>query len=99
MRLGLPVANLPGAGAKRVEKVCIDRITGNRSRQRGTTRMEDDPAISALDRRRRTHEIENPYAVRGPFLTGTGANPTLTIMANAWRMADHAFEVRGAPAR
>ena len=44
MRLGLPVANLPGAGAKPVEKVCIDRITGNRSRQRGTTRMEDDPA-------------------------------------------------------
>ena len=100
MRLGLPVANLPGAGTKRVEKVCIDWITGNCSRQRGTTRMEDDPANSVLDRWRRTHEIENPYAVDGgPFPTGTGANPTLTIMANAWRMADHALEVRGAPAR
>ena len=25
----------------------------------------------------------------GPFPTGTGINPTLTIMANAWRVAEH----------
>ena len=31
----------------------------------------------------------NLYAVDGcAFPTGTGANPTLTIMANAWRVAD-----------
>ena len=65
MRLGLPVANLPGAGRSRVEKVCIDRITGNCSRQRGTTRMEDDPATWSWTGGAGRTEIENPYAVQG----------------------------------
>jgi choline dehydrogenase-like flavoprotein len=32
----------------------------------------------------------------GPFPTATGANPTLTIMANAWRVAEHVVRQRGA---
>jgi choline dehydrogenase-like flavoprotein len=91
---------LEAAGAKRVQKVYIDRITGNCSHQHGTVRMGDDPAASVLDRWCRAHEVENLYAVDGgPFPTGTGANPTLTIMANAWRVAEHILEARGAPAR
>ena len=36
------------------------------------------------------------YAVDGgPFPTGTGANPTLTIMANAWRVAERIAEAQG----
>jgi choline dehydrogenase-like flavoprotein len=31
----------------------------------------------------------------GPFPTGTGINPTLTIMANAWRVADHIADASG----
>ena len=37
----------------------------------------------------RAHEVDNLYAVDGsPFPTSTGVNPTLTIMANAWRVAE-----------
>jgi choline dehydrogenase-like flavoprotein len=81
---------LQAAGATSVQKVYIDRITGNCSHQHGTTRMGDDPATSVLDRWCRSHEVDNLFVVDGgPFPTGTGANPTLTIMANAWRVADH----------
>ena len=35
-------------------------------------------------------EVDNLFVVDGsPFPTATGANPTLTIMANAWRVSDH----------
>jgi choline dehydrogenase-like flavoprotein len=87
---------LEAAGAKRVQKVYIDRITGNCSHQHGTVRMGDDPATSVLNRWCRAHEVKNLYAVDGgPFPTGTGANPTLTIMANAWRVAERITETRG----
>ena len=43
------------------------------------------------------HEVDNLFVVDGgPFPTGTGANPTLTIMANAWRVAEHIADTRGA---
>ena len=81
---------LEAAGATSVQKVYIDRITGNCSHQHGTTRMGNDPATSVLDRWCRSHEVDNLFVVDGgPFPTGTGINPTLTIMANAWRVADH----------
>jgi choline dehydrogenase-like flavoprotein len=39
------------------------------------------------------HEADNLFVVDGgPFPTGTGANPTLSIMANAWRVAEHIAE-------
>ncbi len=80
---------LEAAGATKVERVYIDRITGNCSHQHGTTRMGNDPATSVLDRNCRAHEVDNLFVVDGgPFPTGTGANPTLTIMANAWRVAE-----------
>lgn len=81
---------LEAAGGKSTQKVYIDRITGNCSHQHGTARMGDDPASSVLNRWCRAHEVGNLFVVDGsPFPTGTGANPTLTIMANAWRVADH----------
>ncbi len=87
---------LEAAGASSVQKVYIDRVTGNCSHQHGTARMGNDPAASVLDRNCRSHEVDNLYVVDGsPFPTGTGANPTLTIMANAWRVADHIAQ--GAP--
>jgi choline dehydrogenase-like flavoprotein len=81
---------LDAAGAKKVYRVYIDRITGNCSHQHGTTRMGDDPKSSVLNKWCQAHEVENLFVVDGgPFPTATGANPTLTIMANAWRVADY----------
>ena len=90
---------LNAAGSKRVQKVYADRVTGNCSHQHGTTRMGNDPTTSVLNRDCRAHDVDNLYIVDGsPFPTGTGANPTLTIMANAWRVAETIVERRGAPA-
>jgi choline dehydrogenase-like flavoprotein len=87
---------LEAAGSSRVSKVYIDRITGNCSHQHGTVRMGHDPAASVLDKDCRAHEVANLFVVDGsPFPTATGANPTLTIMANAWRVADHILAERG----
>jgi choline dehydrogenase-like flavoprotein len=89
---------LEAAGASRVHKVYIDRVTGNCSHQHGTARMGNDPDSSVVDKFCCAHEVENLYVVDGStFPTGTGANPTLTIMANAWRVAERIADARGAP--
>lgn len=56
----------------------------------GTTRMADDPKQGVVDRNCRVHGVSNLY-VAGPstFPTGGYANPTLTILALAARLADH----------
>jgi len=89
---------LDAAGAHSVRRVYADRVTGNCSHQHGTARMGDDAEASVLDRWCRAHEVANLYAVDGsPFPTATGANPTLTIMANAWRVAERILATRGSP--
>ena len=56
----------------------------------GTTRMADDPKEGVVDRDCRVHGIANLYiAGSSVFPTGGYANPTLTIVALALRMADH----------
>jgi choline dehydrogenase-like flavoprotein len=58
--------------------------------QCGTCRFGDDPKTSVLDRNCRTHDVDNLYVVDGSFFRSSAAvNPTLTIMANALRVADH----------
>ena len=87
---------LDAAGATKVEKVYAEKVTGNCSHQHGTTRMGDNRTTSVLDRWCRAHEVDNLYVVDGgPFPTATGANPTLTIMANAWRVAEHIADQTG----
>ena len=56
----------------------------------GTTRMSDDRTTGVVDRDCRVHGIENLY-VNGSsvFPTAGWANPTLTIVALALRLADH----------
>ena len=81
---------LEAAGGKEVTKVYAEKVTGNCSHQHGTARMGDDRETSVTDRYCRTHEVDNLFIVDGsPFPTATGANPTLTIMANAWRVAEY----------
>ncbi len=56
----------------------------------GTCRMGDDPQTSVVDRWCRSHDVENLWVVDGSFFpTSGGYNPTLTILANAYRVADH----------
>jgi choline dehydrogenase-like flavoprotein len=56
----------------------------------GATRMGNDPATSVLDRFCRAHEVKNLYVTDGgAFVSNADKNPTLTILALAWRAADH----------
>lgn len=56
----------------------------------GTTRMADSPKFGVVDRNCRVHGVSNLYlAGSSVFATGGYANPTLTIVALALRLADH----------
>jgi choline dehydrogenase-like flavoprotein len=69
--------------------------------QNGTVRFGSDPETSALDLNCKMHELDNLYVVDSSFfVSSTAVNPTLTIIANALRVADHIAERLGAaPAR
>lgn len=86
---------LETAGAYKVLPVYLpEMITGNAVHQHGTCRMGNDPTQSVLDKWCRAHDVENLYVFDGSgFPTATGVNPTLTMMANAWRCAEHLAEV------
>jgi choline dehydrogenase-like flavoprotein len=54
----------------------------------GTCRFGHDPATSVLDPDCRAHEVDNLYVVDGSFMPSSGGtNPSLTIAANALRVA------------
>jgi choline dehydrogenase-like flavoprotein len=56
----------------------------------GTTRMHRDPKLGVVDGNGRVHGIGNLYvAGSSVFPTEGAANPTLTIVALALRLADH----------
>ena len=66
---------------------------GGTGHQNGTIRFGTDPRTSALDVDCRSHEVDNLYVVDGSFFCSSAAvNPTLTIIANAIRVADHLKE-------
>jgi len=63
---------------------------GGTAHQAGTMVFGPDPATSVLDLDCRAHGIDNLYVVDASFFPSVGAvNPTLTIIANAMRVADH----------
>ncbi|MEK8088809.1 GMC family oxidoreductase [Thermithiobacillus plumbiphilus] len=65
--------------------------------QAGTARFGLDPASSVLDLDCRTHEVDNLYLADASFFPSIGAvNPTLTIIANALRIAERIGERLGA---
>jgi len=79
-------------------QMVIDRSTylGGRlgisgvAHQNGTVRFGTDPSSSALDVTCRMHDVDNLYVVDSSFFCSSSAvNPTLTIIANALRVADH----------
>jgi choline dehydrogenase-like flavoprotein len=64
-------------------------ITGGKHHM-GTTRMHIDPKLGVVNPDCRLHSVANLYvAGSSVFPTGGFANPTLTIVALAIRLADH----------
>jgi len=62
---------------------------GGTAHQVGTARFGRDPASSVLDLDCKVHELDNLYVTDGSFFPSIGSvNPTLTIIANALRVAD-----------
>jgi choline dehydrogenase-like flavoprotein len=58
--------------------------------QNGTCRMGNDPATSVLDPYCKAHDLDNLYVVDAScFVSASAVNPSLTIIANAIRIADH----------
>lgn len=65
-------------------------IDQDASHHMGTTRMGHDPATSVVDENCKVHGVENLYmAGASVFPTSGCANPTLTLVALAIRLADH----------
>ncbi|MBU2718788.1 GMC family oxidoreductase, partial [Acidithiobacillus ferridurans] len=61
--------------------------------QVGTCRFGEDPKDSVLNPWCKTHDIDNLYVVDASFMPSISAvNPSLTIMANAIRVAAHLAE-------
>nr|WP_244422865.1 GMC family oxidoreductase [Bradyrhizobium sp. ORS 278] len=88
-----------------VAKVLFDDATLNESASHptavgghhiGTARMSDDPSQGVVNSNCRAHDVDNLYiASSAVFPTGGSANPTLTIVALAIRLAEHmASEMR-----
>ena len=59
----------------------------------GTVRMGNDAKTSALNRNCQAHDVKNVFvADAAPFVTNPDKNPTLTIMALAWRTSDYLLD-------
>ncbi|WP_158812762.1 GMC oxidoreductase [Methylocapsa sp. S129] len=62
---------------------------GGTAHQAGTARFGADPATSVLDLDCKAHQLDNLYVADASFFPSIGSvNPTLTIIANALRVAD-----------
>jgi choline dehydrogenase-like flavoprotein len=56
----------------------------------GTCRFGTHPKTSVLDPQNRAHEVDNLYVVDTSFFpSSAGLNPSLTVAANALRVAAH----------
>jgi len=65
-------------------------VLSGKQHQAGTCRMGDDPRTSVTDRWGRVHGHDRLFVVDGSLhVTNGGFNPVLTIMALAFRSAEH----------
>jgi choline dehydrogenase-like flavoprotein len=66
---------------------------GGTAHQAGTARFGTNPLSSVLDLDCKAHDLDNLYVTDASFFPSIGAvNPTLTIIANALRVADRIKE-------
>jgi choline dehydrogenase-like flavoprotein len=83
---------LEAAGAQRCRGVDIGRIT--EILQGGTCRFGTDPAEAVLDPDCQAFDVPNLFVTDGSFMPTSGGVPiTLTIMANAARVATRIVEL------
>ena len=74
---------------RRTQYLGKDIPIGGTAHQAGTARFGSDPDTSVLDLDCKAHELDNLYVADASFFPSIGAvNPTLTIVANALRVAD-----------
>ncbi len=79
---------LDAAGAEKSWRTPIVPTNGG-EHLLGTCRMGDDPATSVVDRNHRSHDVPNLFICDGSsFVTSGRGQPTMTIMALAFRAAD-----------
>jgi choline dehydrogenase-like flavoprotein len=77
------------AGAKESWSFPVEAQSGG-AHLLGTCRMGDDPASSVVDRYHRSHDVRNLFICDGSsFVTSGRGQPTMTIMALAFRAAEH----------
>ena len=80
---------LDAAGATKINRIPIGEQDGN-VHILGTCRMGNDPDNSVIDRFNRSHDVPNLFMCDGSSLvTGGRGQPTMTIMALAFRAADY----------
>jgi choline dehydrogenase-like flavoprotein len=71
------------------ERGALD-VAGSAIHEHGTCRMGRDPKSSALNGFCQMHDVKNVFVVDGSaFTTASEKNPTLTILALAWRATDY----------
>lgn len=90
-------ADLQAAGAGRLKMhhdregsiAAVRKMALDGYHQLGGAIMSDDPKAGVVDKNCRAHGVENLFVVSGAVLpTGSQANPTLTIVALALRLAE-----------
>ncbi|MGH6942971.1 MAG: GMC oxidoreductase, partial [Geminicoccaceae bacterium] len=81
-------ARLEAKGIGRLERASEDPKFTDASHHMGTTRMSDDPRTGVVDRDCKVHGVSNLYIAGSSVFPSAGhANPTLTIVALALRLA------------
>ncbi len=78
---------LKAAGARDIKHEASNFAMGS-THLHGTCRAGDDPRTSVVDRNGKLHSLDNVYVADGSYMPYPGGvNPTLTIQANALRIA------------
>jgi choline dehydrogenase-like flavoprotein len=76
-----------------LKKLPMSPVSLNYGHPCGTCKAGNDPENSVVDRNCKTHDLENLYVADATFMpTSGGTNPSLTIAANALRVADKVNE-------
>src|SRR5215472_1941576 len=91
-----PMPPPPGAGSmNEIRPPTTGHIStgGEIIHELGTVRMGDDAKKSALNRWCQAHDVKNVFvADAAPFVSNADKNPTLTIMALAWRTSEYLLD-------